>query len=104
MKAGRLVPDEMIIGLIDSRLDREDCPAASFLDGFPRTLPQATALDAMLGEKAPRARQGDLDRGRRRSDGRAHFRPFTCARCGEGYHDKFKRPKVDGVLRRVRID
>ena len=50
MKAGRLVPDEMIIDLIDSRVDREDCRRGFILDGFPRTLPQAIALDEMLAK------------------------------------------------------
>ena len=97
MKAGRLVPDEMIIDLIDSRVDREDCRRGFILDGFPRTLPQAIALDEMLAK-----RQLDLDgvisievddeAMVERISGR-----FTCAKCGEGYHDRFKRPKVDGV-------
>ena len=51
MKPGELVPDAMIIRLIDSRLDREDCRQGFILDGFPRTLAQATALDAMLARK-----------------------------------------------------
>jgi adenylate kinase len=97
MKAGRLVPDEMIIGLIDSRLDREDCRGGFILDGFPRTLPQATALDTMLARKHLKldrviSIEVDDEAMVERISGR-----FTCARCGEGYHDKFKRPKVDGI-------
>jgi adenylate kinase len=97
MKAGRLVPDEMIIGLIDKRLEREDCRRGFILDGFPRTLPQATALDAMLATKhlnLDRVVSIEVDDEAmvERISGR-----FTCARCGEGYHDKFKRPKVDGI-------
>lgn len=97
MKAGRLVPDQMIIGLIDKRLDREDCRAGFILDGFPRTLAQATALDGMLAKKhlnLDRVVSIEVDDEAmvERISGR-----FTCARCGEGYHDKFKRPKVDGI-------
>jgi adenylate kinase len=97
MKAGRLVPDEIIIGLIYTRLDREDCRGGFILDGFPRTLPQATALDAMLARKHIKldrviSIEVDDEAMVERISGR-----FTCARCGEGYHDKFKRPKVDGI-------
>jgi adenylate kinase len=97
MRAGRLVPDEMIIGLIDSRLDREDCSHGFILDGFPRTLPQAIALDEMLAKKhleldSVISIEVDDEAMVERISGR-----FTCAKCGEGYHDSFKRPKVDGV-------
>jgi adenylate kinase len=97
MRAGRLVPDEMIIGLIDSRLDREDCRRGFILDGFPRTLPQAIALDEMLAKKhleldSVISIEVDDEAMVERISGR-----FTCAKCGEGYHDSFKRPKVDGV-------
>lgn len=97
MKSGRLVPDAIIIRLIDSRLDREDCRHGFILDGFPRTLAQATALDAMLARKhleLDKVISIEVDDKAmvERISGR-----YTCARCGEGYHDKFKRPKVDGV-------
>jgi adenylate kinase len=97
MKAGRLVPDEIIIALIDSRLDREDCRRGFILDGFPRTLPQAKALDEILAKKHLKldsviSIEVDDDAMVERISGR-----FTCAKCGEGYHDKFKRPKVDMV-------
>lgn len=97
MKSGRLVPDAIIIGLIDSRLDHEDCREGVILDGFPRTLAQATALDAMLARKHLKldkviSIEVDDEAMVERISGR-----YTCARCGEGYHDKFKRPKVDGV-------
>lgn len=97
MKAGRLVPDAMIIGIIDARLDAEDCRGGFLLDGFPRTLPQAEALDAMLAKKnlhldrvvAIEVDDEDLVL---RVSGR-----FSCAKCGAPYHDSFKRPQVDGV-------
>jgi adenylate kinase len=97
MKSGRLVPDQMIIDLIDSRLDREDCRPGFILDGFPRTLPQAIALDEMLAKRHLEldgviSIEVDDEAMVERISGR-----FTCAKCGEGYHDRFKRPKVDGV-------
>ena len=97
MKAGRLVPDDMIIGLIDSRLDAEDCREGFILDGFPRTLAQAEALDRMLAKRHATldkvlSLEVDDEAMVERISGR-----FTCAKCGEGYHDTFKRPKVDGV-------
>lgn len=97
MEAGRLVPDDMIIGLIDARLDAEDCRGGFILDGFPRTLAQAEALDRMLAQRQATldkvlSIEVDDDAMVERISGR-----FTCAKCGEGYHDKFKRPKVDGA-------
>jgi adenylate kinase len=97
MKSGRLVPDQMIIDLIDSRLDREDCRPGFILDGFPRTLPQAIALDEMLAKRHLEldgviSIEVDDEAMVERISGR-----FTCAKCGEGYHDRFKRPKVEGV-------
>ncbi len=97
MKAGHLVPDEIIIGIIDARLDAGDCRQGFLLDGFPRTLPQAEALDAMLARKGLRldrvvAIEVDDDDLVTRVSGR-----FSCAQCGAPYHDSFKRPQVDGV-------
>ena len=97
MKAGRLVPDEMIVRLIDNRIDQPDCGNGFILDGFPRTLPQATALDAMLERKGLALDKVvsisvDDEAMVERISGR-----FTCARCGEGYHDTFKQPKVAGT-------
>ena len=97
MKAGHLVPDEIIIGIIDARLDAGDCRQGFLLDGFPRTLPQAEALDAMLARKGLRldrvvAIDVDDDDLVTRVSGR-----FSCAQCGAPYHDSFKRPQVDGV-------
>lgn len=97
MKAGRLVPDEMIVGMIDRRLDRDDCRGGFILDGFPRTLAQASALDEMLAKKGLKldtvlSIDVDDEAMVERISGR-----FTCANCGEGYHDSFKRPKIEGI-------
>ena len=97
MKAGQLVPDGIIIGLIESRLDREDCRPGFILDGFPRTLAQAAALDAMLARKHLKldkviSIEVDDEAMVERISGRN-----TCARCSEGYHDRFKQPKVESV-------
>lgn len=97
MKAGGLVPDDVIIGIMDARLDRPEAKGGFILDGFPRTLPQAEALDAMLAKKQLRldivvSIEVDDEAMVERISGR-----FSCAKCGAGYHDKFQRPKQDGV-------
>lgn len=97
MKQGKLVPDALITSMIDARLDREDCRGGFILDGFPRTVAQAEALDDVLaakGLKLDRVLSIEVDDEAmvERIVGR-----FTCAKCGEGYHETFKRPKVDGV-------
>lgn len=97
MSAGRLVDDEMMISLIQERISRPDCARGFILDGFPRTLAQAEALDLMLT---------DVDRALdhvielevedealvERISGR-----YACAKCGEGYHDRFKQPHRPGI-------
>ncbi len=97
MKAGQFVPDDMIVGIIAQRLDGDDCRSGIILDGFPRNLPQAEALDEMLKEKGLKLDRVlsivvDDDAMVERITGR-----FSCAKCGAGYHDKFHRPKIDGV-------
>lgn len=97
MDAGKLVPDELIVGLIEARIAQPDCAKGFILDGFPRTEPQAEALDRMLsksGKKLDRVIEMEVDE--RALTERVVGR-FTCAKCGTGYHEKFKRPKVDGV-------
>ena len=97
MDAGKLVPDELMVGLIENRIAEPDCAKGFILDGFPRTEAQAKALDTMLsrsGKKLDQVIEMEVDEKAltERVVGR-----FTCAKCGAGYHDKFKRPKVDGV-------
>jgi adenylate kinase len=97
MKRGELVPDGLVIGLIAERLDADKDAKGFILDGFPRTIGQAEALDRLLqarGQKVDRTVVIDVDDDAlvKRITGR-----FTCASCGEGYHDLFKKPKVAGV-------
>jgi adenylate kinase len=97
MESGGLVPDEIVIGILAERIEQPDCSNGVILDGFPRTLPQASALDAVLKKKRSRLdavielKVNDKVLVERIS-GR-----FTCAKCDEGYHDSFKQPKVSGV-------
>lgn len=97
MKAGQLVPDEVMIQMISERIDQPDCAKGFILDGFPRTVPQAEALDTMLADKGLK-----LDHViEMKVDGPALVTRvtgrFTCAKCGTGYHDSFNPPKVAGV-------
>jgi len=97
MERGELVPDEIMVGLIEDRIGQPDCAKGFILDGFPRTEAQAKALDHMLtraGRKLDRVVEMEVDEKAltERIVGR-----FTCAKCGAGYHDKFKRPKVEGT-------
>ena len=97
MEAGALVADDIVIGIISDRIDEPDCANGFIFDGFPRTVPQAEALDVLLGDK-----QRDLDAiVEIRVDDAALVERiagrYSCAKCGEGYHDKFHKPKQDGV-------
>ncbi len=97
MKAGGLVSDETVIGIIEDRIQKPDCEKGFILDGFPRTLPQAAALDNLLarqksGLDAVVAMRVDDEILVSRIAGR-----FTCATCGAGYHDQFHKPKKEGV-------
>ena len=97
MAAGKLMPDELMIEMIADRISKPDCSTGFILDGFPRTVPQAEALDRMLGEKGLRLDhviEMKVDDAAlvERITGR-----YTCAKCGRGYHDKFEKPRVDSV-------
>ena len=96
MEAGRLVPDAIMIEMIAARIDEPDSVGGFILDGFPRTVPQAEALDAMLAErgcKLDRVILMEVDEAElvARLVGR-----FTCPECGASYHERFNRPRVEG--------
>jgi adenylate kinase len=97
MDQGKLVPDALILGMIGERLERPDATKGAILDGFPRTVAQAEALEAMLAGKGRRVdcvielkvdEVALIDR----IAGR-----FSCTQCGAGYHDKFQPPRKAGV-------
>lgn len=97
MEAGGLVSDDIVIGIISDRIDEPDCANGFILDGFPRTLPQAAALEELLKSKGKALNaviemRVDDEKLVERITGR-----FTCGACGEGYHDKFRMPKTEGV-------
>lgn len=97
MDAGKLVSDDVVIGIVSERIDADDCAKGFILDGFPRTLAQADATEAMLAKKGValdkviEIRVEDEVLAQRVS-GR-----YTCANCGTGYHDTNLKPKVPGV-------
>jgi adenylate kinase len=97
MDHGSLVPDDVVVDIVFDHIDAMPGSKGFILDGFPRTVDQAVVLDKKLAEKGSRIdaviviKVSD-DRLVERIAGR-----FTCATCGEGYHDLFKRPAVDGA-------
>jgi len=97
MEAGELVSDEIVSGLIGEKLDTLDEATGVIFDGYPRTAAQAESLDRLLADRGRSLDhvielEVDEDALVERITGR-----FTCATCGEGYHDKFKLPKKEGV-------
>jgi adenylate kinase len=100
MEAGGLVPDEIVIKIIAERLTAPDCADGFILDGFPRTLNQAAALDQLLpsiGKQIDAVIELKVDDAALvdRISGR-----YSCADCGAGYHDTNHKPKVQGVCDR----
>ncbi len=100
MERGELVSDEIVSALIGEELDAMGPDTGAIFDGYPRTEAQAHSLDAILGQRGRTLNHVielavDEDALVERITGR-----FTCANCGKGYHDKFERPKVDGVCDR----
>jgi adenylate kinase len=97
MEAGALVPDEVVSGIIGEALDALVATTGVIFDGYPRTEAQAVSLDTILSDRGRTLDhvielEVDEDALVERITGR-----FTCANCGEGYHDTFKQPKVEGV-------
>lgn len=97
MERGELVSDEIVSALIGEELDAMGPDTGAIFDGYPRTEAQAHSLDAILAQRGRTLNHVielavDEDALVERITGR-----YTCASCGKGYHDKFERPKVDGV-------
>lgn len=93
MDEGKLVPDDVVIGIIQERLQKDDCKNGFILDGFPRTIPQAEALDAMGVEidrvvsiEVPDEKIVERMSGRR-----------VCEKCGASYHMLYKKPAKEDV-------
>ena len=100
MDAGRLVSDEIVNQIVSDRIDEEDCRRGFVLDGYPRTLAQADAVEEILSAKnsgldAVIEIRVDDDILVERIAGR-----YTCAKCGAGYHDKHLRPEREGICDR----
>ncbi len=93
MDEGKLVPDDVVIGIIKERLANDDCKNGFILDGFPRTIPQAEALDKMgvVIDKVIDIEVADSDIVRRMSGRR------VCGNCGASYHLEYKAPKQADV-------
>jgi len=100
MDQGQLVPDEVVIEIIEERLKASDCKQGFILDGFPRTLPQAEALQALLGKIGKSVKhviniEVELEELVRRLTGRR-----TCRNCGAMFHVLFHPPQREGICDR----
>ncbi len=93
MESGALVPDEVVIGILKDRIAEDDCQSGYILDGFPRTVPQAEALESMgiIIDKVISIDVAD-EKIQARLSGRR-----VCESCGASYHTEFKPSKVDGI-------
>ena len=93
IESGKLVPDEVVIGIIKDRLAEDDCKNGFILDGFPRTIPQAEALDTM-GIKIDKVIDIEVadEKIVQRMSGRR-----VCPDCGASYHTEYKKPAKDGI-------
>ena len=92
-ESGALVPDEVVIGIVNERLTAEDCQNGFILDGFPRTIPQAEALDQMgIGIDCALSIEVADEEIVRRMSGRR-----VCGKCGASYHTIFKKPQTENV-------
>ncbi|MEG1426195.1 MAG: adenylate kinase [Oscillospiraceae bacterium] len=93
MDSGKLVPDDVVIGIIKERLAQDDCKNGFVLDGFPRTIPQAEALDSM-GIEIDRVIDIEVpdDKIVARMSGRR-----VCESCGNSYHLLYKKPETEGI-------
>src|SRR5213078_3372586 len=97
MDTGALVPDDIIIAMIADRITQPEAADGFILDGFPRTVPQAEALDRMLAERGQKLDHVILMEVDEpvlvdRISGR-----FSCAKCGASYHERYHRPKAEGI-------
>ena len=97
MKAGKLFPDDLMSQILGARLDEPDTRNGVIFDGYPRNEAQAAALDRLLAERGRTLDHVielsvDEDALVTRITGR-----FSCAKCGTGYHDIYKRPKIEGL-------